>query len=131
MSYMIVPTDDDHASHLCLFQPNGHMNGADADADAASSHPSEFKAGEFAFEGKPSSKSSSTRPLPNIVVVMIDDLGWNQVGYHANPQNTRSLHPTSTNMLSAAFKLIAAMPHLVSNAERKTLPYVLLLLYGT
>ena len=90
---MIVPTDDDHASHLCLFQPNGHMNGADA--DAASSHPSEFKAGEFAFEGKPSSssKSSSTRPLPNIVVVMIDDLGWNQVGYHANPQNTEISTP--------------------------------------
>ena len=32
--------------------------------------------------------------LPNIVVVMIDDLGWNQVGYHANPENNEIYTPS-------------------------------------
>ena len=32
--------------------------------------------------------------LPNIVVVMIDDLGWNQIGYHANPENNEIYTPS-------------------------------------
>ena len=35
----------------------------------------------------PSSSSSAQQPptLPNVLVFIVDDLGWNQVGYHANP----------------------------------------------
>ena len=34
---------------------------------------------------QPSTKSTTNNEqLPNIVIFIVDDLGWNQVGYHAN-----------------------------------------------
>jgi hypothetical protein len=42
-----------------------------------------------------SSDTNSSRPLPNIVVFMVDDLGWNQVGYHANAQGNDEIHTPS------------------------------------
>lgn len=33
--------------------------------------------------------------MPNIVVIMIDDLGWNQVGYHANPVENFEIYTPS------------------------------------
>mmetsp|Transcript_44890 Transcript_44890/g.95562 ORF Transcript_44890/g.95562 Transcript_44890/m.95562 type:complete len:968 (+) Transcript_44890:102-3005(+) len=39
-----------------------------------------------------STKGKGKGKLPNIVVVMIDDLGWNQVGYHANPEGNNEIH---------------------------------------
>ena len=30
--------------------------------------------------------------MPNIVVFMVDDLGWNQVGYHANPAGNNEIY---------------------------------------
>ena len=42
------------------------------------------------FHGEP---KTSEEKLPNIVVVMIDDLGYNQVGYHANPENSEIKTP--------------------------------------
>jgi hypothetical protein len=41
------------------------------------------------------SDNSTSTSLPNIVVVMVDDLGWNQVGYHANPAGNTEISTPS------------------------------------
>jgi Sulfatase len=33
----------------------------------------------------PQQQSSSTKTPPNVLVFIVDDMGWNQVGYHAKP----------------------------------------------
>ena len=40
-------------------------------------------------------QSSEQSKLPNIVVFMVDDLGWNQVGYHANPAGNHEIYTPS------------------------------------
>jgi len=35
-------------------------------------------------QGHPETKSDRSTNPPNIVIFLVDDLGWNQVGYHAN-----------------------------------------------
>lgn len=40
-------------------------------------------------------QSSQDSTLPNIVVFMVDDLGWNQVGYHANPAGNDEVYTPS------------------------------------
>jgi hypothetical protein len=38
----------------------------------------------YDVQGQKSSVSSTSPSLPNVLVFIVDDLGWNQVGYHAN-----------------------------------------------
>eukprot|EP00985_Skeletonema_marinoi_P022813 scaffold14762_cov210-Skeletonema_marinoi.AAC.8 len=97
-----------NASHILsistsfAFQPSSHhIRGADADAADSQLKPGDFtskedfdllsfceercSANEKRILADDSSSTTSSKPLPNIVVFMVDDLGWNQVGYHANP----------------------------------------------
>ena len=42
---------------------------------------------EEARKQKDGARRAQGDNLPNVLVFVVDDLGWNQVGYHANPEN--------------------------------------------
>lgn len=46
-------------------------------------------------------KQKTPNDLPNIIVFMIDDLGFNQVGYHANPEGNDEVHTPNIDDYSA------------------------------
>jgi hypothetical protein len=47
------------------------------------------------------SSASSSSP-PNILLFIVDDLGWNQVGYHANPSGNNEIRTPHIDAAAAA-----------------------------
>jgi hypothetical protein len=46
--------------------------------------------------------TTTTTPLPNVLLFIVDDLGWNQVGYHARASGNNEIQTPHIDAAAAA-----------------------------